>query len=83
MLPGQSDIVEVERRGGGDRRRGRPSLATDTSALSLRLPAALHDRLVHAAARRGELVSETHRRFLEAALLVDELLFVSQKSDSG
>jgi hypothetical protein len=77
------DRSQIEQHSREERRqRGRPRLADDTSALSLRLPASLHDRLVKAPFRRGELVGDTHRRFLEAALLVEELLFVSRNSDA-
>jgi hypothetical protein len=70
----------VERRSGTDRRRrGRPPLSDDSTAVSLRLPAELLERLCRAARRRGEKPSETHRLLLEAALAFDD--FVSQKSE--
>ncbi len=82
LTPDDRRQGDDERRGGVvDRRRGRPPLSEDTSALSLRLPGTLHDRLVHTAARRGDDVSTTHRQLLEFALVAEAMLFVSQKPE--
>jgi hypothetical protein len=62
----------TDRRSGADRRRGRPPVLVDPSELSLRLPSALHDRLIVAATHHRVDVSVMHRALLEAALTLDE-----------
>jgi len=67
-----------ERRRGGERRHrerrrgGRPAVGEDPTALSVRVPSVLVDRLCAAARRRGENPSQTHRALLSFALSVEE-----------
>jgi hypothetical protein len=69
----------------GDRRGGRPrELGANPSALSIRLPVDLHDRVVRAAARHGIDVSDAGRLCLQLGIEALELVaarlggFVSQ-----
>jgi hypothetical protein len=63
--PLADDGAFVERRSGQDRRRGRPPLFVEPSAITCRLEGALHDRLVQAALRRDIQVSDAVRDALE------------------
>jgi len=72
----------VERRSGADRRRGRPHLFVDPSAITCRLEAALHDRLVQAALRRDMPVSGAVRDALERWVeWAERANFVSPKAE--
>jgi hypothetical protein len=61
-----------DRRAGIERRRGRRRLSDgDTVQTSLRLPAALLDRLCQSAIRHRQGVAERHRWLLEQALTAE------------